>query len=184
MRTGTTDAGTALLLAARTGDADAAESFIRLTQNSVQRFCAHLADPQNAPDLAQETYARAFSSISGFKGRSTALTWLLGIARHACADHFRVAARRPATQSLDEHTGSHARAGGDLAEHAAIVGLVNELVIDRREAFVLTQLLGLSYEEAAAVCNCPVGTIRSRVARARHDLVQAFESAQRDEATG
>ena len=52
--------------------------------------------------------------------------------------------------------------------------LLDVLDHDRREAFVLTQLVGLSYAEAADVCGCPVGTIRSRVARARGDLVTAF----------
>ena len=53
--------------------------------------------------------------------------------------------------------------------------LVDDLDADRREAFVLTQVLDLSYAEAAEVCGCPVGTIRSRVARAREDLITAME---------
>jgi RNA polymerase sigma-70 factor (ECF subfamily) len=53
--------------------------------------------------------------------------------------------------------------------------LLDGLDPDRREAFVLTQLIGLSYAEAADVCGCPVGTIRSRVARARDDLVSAVD---------
>jgi RNA polymerase sigma-70 factor (ECF subfamily) len=55
---------------------------------------------------------------------------------------------------------------------------------DRREAFVLTQLLGMSYAEAADVCGCPVGTIRSRVARARGDLVAAFGGGASHSASG
>jgi RNA polymerase sigma-70 factor (ECF subfamily) len=49
---------------------------------------------------------------------------------------------------------------------------------ERREAFVLTQVVGLSYDEAATVCTCPVGTIRSRVARARSDLIAAIRAAE------
>ena len=60
-------------------------------------------------------------------------------------------------------------------EAVLLRSLVTTLDLDRREAFVLTQLLGLSYAEAAAVCGCPVGTIRSRVARAREDLVAAMD---------
>jgi RNA polymerase sigma-70 factor (ECF subfamily) len=63
---------------------------------------------------------------------------------------------------------------GDLAESVAVRHAVDALDPDRREAFVLTQVIGLSYEEAAAVCRCPIGTIRSRVARARADLVDAL----------
>jgi DNA-directed RNA polymerase specialized sigma24 family protein len=61
--------------------------------------------------------------------------------------------------------------GRDPTGHVAVDALVRTLPDERREAFVLTQLLGLSYAEAARVCSCPVGTIRSRVARARADLI-------------
>ncbi len=70
-------------------------------------------------------------------------------------------------------------------EAVALRALVDALDTDRREAFVLTQLLDLSYAEAAEVCGCPVGTIRSRVARAREDLVEAMEgSAPRPQGGG
>jgi RNA polymerase sigma-70 factor (ECF subfamily) len=59
-----------------------------------------------------------------------------------------------------------------------VLDLVDGLETDRREAFVLTQLLGCSYAEAAAVCDVPVGTIRSRVARAREDLIGALRAAE------
>ena len=67
-----------------------------------------------------------------------------------------------------------------MARGAAVTDLLGRLEPDRREAFVLTQLLGLSYAEAAEVAGCPVGTIRSRVSRARGDLVDALDE-QRDE---
>ena len=66
------------------------------------------------------------------------------------------------------------------SDEAVLLGqLVAALDPDRREAFVLTQVLDLSYAEAAQVCGCPVGTIRSRVARAREHLVAAFDAAPR-----
>ena len=64
---------------------------------------------------------------------------------------------------------------GDASERVARQAAVASLAPDRREAFVLTQIVGLGYAEAAEVCACPVGTIRSRVARARADLVAALE---------
>jgi RNA polymerase sigma-70 factor (ECF subfamily) len=71
-------------------------------------------------------------------------------------------------------------ARGDLAEELALRGLVADLDPGRRHAFVLTQVLGLSYADAAVVCGCPIGTIRSRVARAREQLiVAATEGAAR-----
>lgn len=65
----------------------------------------------------------------------------------------------------------------DFAAEIALRDLVAALPIERREAFTLTQILGLSYDEAAAVLDCPTGTIRSRVFRARADLVEAMTSA-------
>ena len=67
-----------------------------------------------------------------------------------------------------------ATAARDVGEGVALRALLAELDPDRREAFVLTQVVGLSYAEAAEVCGCPVGTIRSRVARARDHLVAAL----------
>ena len=81
-------------LAARSGDPTAQAAFVRATQAEVWRFAAALVDPDAADDLTQETYLRAFRALPGFEGRSSARTWLLGIARRACADHLRAVIRR------------------------------------------------------------------------------------------
>lgn len=70
-------------------------------------------------------------------------------------------------------------APGDHSERVALDAVLSALAPDRHEAFVLTQVVGLGYHEAAAVVGCPVGTIRSRVARARADLVAALEGDPR-----
>jgi RNA polymerase sigma-70 factor, ECF subfamily len=158
---------TMLALAARHGDSTAAAAFVRETQPSVWRLCVHLGSRQTADDLTQETYARAFASLHRFAGRSSARTWLLSIARRVCADAVRLAVRSRALRIEPE-------VGPDHAETVALHQLLSALDPERREAFVLTQLVGLSYAEAADVCGCPVGTIRSRVSRARADLVSAF----------
>jgi RNA polymerase sigma-70 factor (ECF subfamily) len=163
------DEVTLAALRARRGDAAAATAFVRATQADVWRLCAHLGDPRSADDLAQDTYARAFASLHRFLGRSSARTWVLSIARRVCADAIRGAQRDRRAPLVRE------RVAGDVADSVAVRALVSELDQERREAFVLTQLLGLSYAEAADVCSCPVGTIRSRVARARADLVTAFD---------
>ena len=165
------DEVTAAALRARRGDATAATAFVRGTQADVWRLCAHLGSPATADDLTQETYARAFASLHRFLGRSSAKTWLLTIARRVCADAVRAAVRERALPDPE------ARAGSDHADAVTVRVLVQDLDPDRREAFVLTQLVGLSYAEAAEVCNCPVGTIRSRVARARGDLVAGLDSS-------
>ena len=159
---------TALALQARRGDAAAASAFVRATQADVWRLCAALGSPQQADDLTQDTYARAFSSLHRFQGRSSARTWLLSIARRSCADAVRSAVRERRLPT------PVSRVEADPSGGVAMRLLVAALDPDRREAFVLTQVLGLSYAEAADVLSCPIGTIRSRVARARTDLMDGL----------
>lgn len=161
---------TAAALAAREGDPAAAARFVRSTQADVWRLCAHLGDRGETQDLAQETYLRAFRALPSFAGRSAARTWLLSIARRVCADAVRERRRRPRVD-LTADVPDAPGASHDLGEGVALRQAVAALHPDRRDAFVLTQLVGLSYPEAAEVCGCPVGTIRSRVARARDDLM-------------
>jgi RNA polymerase sigma-70 factor, ECF subfamily len=88
------DDASAWALAARGGDPHAQAAFVRATQAEVWRFTAALVDAGCADDLTQETYLRAFRALAGFEGRSSARTWLLGIARRVCADHLRTVVRR------------------------------------------------------------------------------------------
>ena len=163
-------------LAAGQGDRAAATAFIAATQHQVHRFLAHLCDAGEIEDLAQETYLRALRSLPGFAGRSSARTWLLAIARRVAADHVRAVVVRPRVAGLaDWQSAAEAAVAGDgpqVEDGVVLRQLLDSLADDRRLAFVATQVLGLSYAEAAAVCDCPVGTIRSRVARAREDLIE------------
>jgi RNA polymerase sigma-70 factor (ECF subfamily) len=177
------EAVTELALAAARGNERALEAFIKATQQDVWRFVTYLSDAGNADDLTQETYLRAIGAIERFSGRSTARTWLLSIARRVVADHIRHVQSRPRTApgADPEHvlTGDrHARGFEDLVE---VTTMIASLTPEQREALLLTQLLGLPYADAAAVCGCPVGTIRSRVARARDALLADVE---RDDLTG
>lgn len=170
---------TSWALSAGRGDATALASFVRATQADVHRFLVHLSGPGDAEDLAQETYLRALRTLSSFEGRASARTWLLSVARRVAADAVRTAVRRPRTRDLGEDTQQTLErlAPRSGAQEAVLLrALVDALPGDRREAFVLTQLLDLGYAEAAEVCGCPVGTIRSRVARAREDLVRALDA--------
>ncbi|MGK5681130.1 sigma-70 family RNA polymerase sigma factor [Actinoplanes sp. URMC 104] len=172
------DETTALALAARAGDATALAAFVRATQAEVWRFSAALVDAGSADDLTQETFLRAFKALPAFEARSTARTWLLGIARRACADHLRAVVRR---RRLDARLAAEAWTGTpspDPAHRLTTADLLGRLSDERRTAFVLTQVLGLSYAEAAEVEDVPVGTIRSRVARARDELVTAVSQAR------
>ncbi|MFF0147486.1 sigma-70 family RNA polymerase sigma factor [Amycolatopsis sulphurea] len=171
---------TALALAGGRGDRAALERWVRETQADVWRFLAHRTSPAEADDLTQETYLRAFGSLPRFAARSSSRTWLLSIARRVVVDRIRARSARPresATadwQHAAEEQSARSRAAGfeDLIELGLLLAGLDD---DRREALVLTQFLGLSYAEAAEVSGCPVGTVRSRVSRAREDLLRAQE---------
>src|SRR3954467_5598299 len=172
------DSPAELALAAGAGDAAAQSAFVRATQAEVWRFTAALVDPGAADDLTQETFLRAFKALPGFEGRSSVRTWLLGIARRTCADHLRAVVRRRRLDArLAAQSCTHLPAP-DPAHRLSSADLLGRLSEERRTAFVLTQVLGLSYAEAAAVEDVPVGTIRSRVARARDELVTAVSEAR------
>jgi RNA polymerase sigma-70 factor (ECF subfamily) len=166
-------------LRAAHGDRTAAETLVSQTQQSVWRMLAHLTSRDVAEDLTQETYARAFASLTRFRGDSSARTWLLAIARRVAADHLRRRRTRPAVVTAGDWQRraeqNQPRLPG-LEETIALRQALARLVPERREAFVLTQIIGLSYAEAAEVCDCRVGTIRSRVARARDDLRAALDT--------
>ena len=156
-------------LAAREGDGVAVGELVRLTQPAVWQVCQALGSPGEVEDLVQETYLRALSGLDRYRGEAPVRVWLLSIARRVCADHVR---RRQRRRRLADRLARHATAtavpgaGGRRRPAGRLIDG------DRREAFVLTQLVGLSYEDAAGVVGCPIGTIRSRVARARADLLE------------
>ncbi|WP_432094084.1 sigma-70 family RNA polymerase sigma factor [Streptomyces sp. bgisy100] len=176
---------TAWALAARSGDRESVDAFVRSTQLDVRRYVTHLSgDAQATDDLVQDTYLRALRSLPGFEGRSSARTWLLTIARRVVADRIRATSARPRLAGVEDWQSAAERAqprglpGFD--EGVALSELLSVLPAGRREAFVLTQLLGLPYAEAAAVADCPIGTVRSRVARARETLVSLLDAAEED----
>jgi RNA polymerase sigma-70 factor, ECF subfamily len=171
------DEATGWALAARSGDPVAAAAFVRTTTAELWRFVGAIVGATSADDLTQETYLRAFRALPTYEGRASARTWLFGIAKRACADHLRSVVRQ---RRLSDRLASHttARAEPDPAGVLSAAHLIQALPEPRRTAFVLTQLLGWSYAEAADVEGCPVGTIRSRVARARDDLIESIRRAE------
>lgn len=161
--------------AARDGDPLAVAHLVRATQAEVRRLCAHLVSQQDADDLAQESFERALRALPGYRGDAPVRVWLLGIARRTCMDALRrqVRHRRLLTRLRGLPVETTPAAHGSAAE----LELLAVLDPDRRSAFVLTQLLGLSYADAAAASDVPIGTIRSRVARARDQLLRAHREA-------
>jgi len=170
------DALTRLALQARTGDARALGGFVEAGYQEVWRFCASLSGEKTADDVCQETFARAVKALPNFRGESSARTWLLSIARHTSADELRARSRRrrQGASAARAQEVTVTDASGDIT----VADFIGQLEGDRRAAFVLTQVLGLSYAEAARVCDCPPGTIRSRVARARADLLALLQSTE------
>lgn len=151
----------------------ALSTFVRTTWNEVSRLVTAVAGRELAEDATQDAYLRAIKALPSYRGESSARTWLLSIARRAAVDAVRATARRRRLTGRIVARGE-VRVTVDIGldDMTLTEQLLGRLETDRRTAFALTQLMGLSYADAAAVCGCPVGTIRSRVARARDDLVR------------
>lgn len=116
---------------------------------------------------------RMLRAMHGYRGEAPVLVWLLAIARRTCADHVRRSSRRAGILQRFPRRSSNV-----LADHSVELALLLDgLPEDQRTAFELTQVLGFSYEDAAAHLDCPIGTIRSRVARARSRLSGQVDAA-------
>ncbi len=163
-----------LLDAAVEGDNIAVGELVRRSQGKVFKLCQALGTNGEEEDLVQETFLRALGSLGTYRGEATVQVWLLSIARRVCADDVR---RRQRQRRLISRITQYTTVRQVVA-HEIAPDLLEALDPDRREAFVLTQLVGLSYEETAGVIGCPIGTVRSRVSRARSDLLDAVRRSQ------
>ncbi|AGE37399.1 RNA polymerase sigma factor [Corynebacterium urealyticum] len=187
---------TDLALRAARGDKGALNEFISATHDDVWRLLAHLANPDQADDLTQETYLRVLSALPRFAARSTARTWILSLARRVWVDSIRHDMARPRKSAAEwedaagDTPAAETTGGSSWVEWLDTQDMLNSLEPDRREALILTQMLGYTYAEAAKIANVRTGTIRSRVARARAELVdmqqaqQARQERQQAETTG
>ena len=173
---------TRLALQARAGDADALGAFVETGYEQVWRLCATLVGrPGSRRRLAGDL--RPCRPLPAAIPRR-----VLGpnVAPGHCASRLSRRApgrarRRRRDTALEN---SEEPSDADASANATVSDLIGRLDPDRRAAFVLTQVLGLSYDEAARVCECPPGTIRSRVARARADLVGFLSRPERDSRQG
>lgn len=161
---------TVIALRAKAGDRTAIDRLVEGLWPDVWRLCRYLGAPADPDDLAQEAFERMLRSLHRFRADGPVRAWALSITRRVCADSARRAARR---RRLEDRLFSlhHPTPHIDESWHG-IDELLAPLDAERREALVLTQLVGLTYGEAARVLGCPVGTIRSRVARARTQLIE------------
>ena len=159
------------------GDGQAFEAVCQVLQDNVWRYCyALVGDRELAAEAAQETFLRSVRAIRRFRGEAPVRVWYLTLARRATAEVLRRARREPGVERgwpVEEVV------PGPSVEAQL---LVEQLPAELRQAFVLTQVLGLSYAETARVMGSAVGTVRSRVFRARARLVAAWtgEPSQQD----
>jgi RNA polymerase sigma-70 factor, ECF subfamily len=139
-------------------------------------ICLHaLGSASDAEDATQETFLKLARHADSFRGEAKLSTWLYRVARNACTDHVRHDARRPSTPVADPSTLDEAPREADRTtgtEDALTVrAALDQLDAVSRQALVLVAVEGLSYQEAGAALGLAVGTVKSRVSRARARLV-------------
>ncbi|MBV9241826.1 MAG: sigma-70 family RNA polymerase sigma factor [Acidobacteria bacterium] len=179
---------TVFLEALRLGDAAAFETLVDRYSADIYALLYRLTDnPDEASDLTQDTFLRALRSIKGFRGDASLKTWLYRIAINESRNRFRwwKRRRRDVTVSLDVALGDTERTLHDtLADRsespedsalahereARLADALGDLKDIYREAIVLCDIEGLSYEETAAMLGINLGTVKSRISRGREEL--------------
>jgi RNA polymerase sigma-70 factor (ECF subfamily) len=158
-----------VLARARAGDIGAFEALVREYQADVWRFAYHFTrDRQLAEDVTQESFLRAYRFLRTFRGDSKFTSWLFRIARNCAMD----AIRRRAGQQSREHP--LPLGPPDPEARAELHAALSSVSAEHREPFLLIEVFGLSYQEAADVLNIRVGTVKSRMHRARHAMMAAL----------
>jgi RNA polymerase sigma-70 factor (ECF subfamily) len=172
------DADPRTLERARSGELRAFEQLVREFQADVYRFAWHLTrDRDLAEDVTQDAFLRAFRFIDGFRGDRKFGSWLFSITRNCAMDALR-RRRFPLVHELDlEIEGSV----GDATAHAELDAALRSISEEHREAFLLIEVFGLNYQEASDVLGVAVGTVKSRMFRARKALCAAIADEMPDE---
>jgi RNA polymerase sigma-70 factor (ECF subfamily) len=172
-----------LVARAQAGDSRAFEMLVMKYQNRVTHLAARMVGEMDAPDVAQMAFIKAWRALKSFESRSQFYTWLYRITTNCAKNHLVTRSRRPSNQDIDiadaEEFG-HSHHLSDIANperlllteelKAKILAGFDKLAPILRQAITLREIDGLSYDEIAAVMKCPVGTVRSRIFRAREEL--------------
>lgn len=185
------DADALLVERVKRGDARAFELLVIKYRRRIERLVSRIVrDPDSVPDVAQETFIRAYRALPNFRGESAFYTWLYRIAvntaKKEAADQRRDPVVSESSLAQGDEDGDetsrpeHALSDGETPEAVlasreiarAVNAAVEDLSEDLRQAVTLREIEGLSYEEIAQVMNCPIGTVRSRIFRAREAIAQ------------
>ncbi|HNR31130.1 MAG TPA: sigma-70 family RNA polymerase sigma factor [Candidatus Hydrogenedentes bacterium] len=173
-----------LVAHARQGDDAAFEELVRRHRNDVYRLvCRFLHDREEAWDVSQEVFIKAYRALWRFRGEAQFKTWIMHIAANQCRDHLR--RRRAPFVPLDEGIRFERAASAGEPDHAAEareLGLAIERALEtlphkHRLAFVLREYEGMSYEEMARAMRCRIGTVMSRLHHARRKLQDKLAEA-------
>lgn len=160
---------------ARAGDLRAFESLVREYQADVWRFAYHLTRNRTiAEDVTQEAFLKAFRSLRSFRGDSKFSSWLLRIARNCAVDAYRRTRHEGPVPDDALAAMSSDRPSGSAEDRIRIAQAIRALPEELRELFVVIEVLGFAYPEASAILGVKMGTVKSRMHRARAHLMRAL----------
>jgi len=171
----------ALVERVQKGDKQAFDVLVLKYQNKIiQLVYRYVHDSDEARDVAQEAFIKAYKAIGRFRGESAFYTWIYRIAINTAKNYLVASGRRPPRADIDAQDAEQYEGATGLKEYATpervllkdeiqetIARAIDELPDDLRTAITLRELEGLSYEEIAQTMECPIGTVRSRIFRAR-----------------
>jgi RNA polymerase sigma-70 factor (ECF subfamily) len=179
----------ALVERVQQGDKKAFDLLVLKYQLRVSKLVSRfLRNQSDVPDVVQEAFIKAYRALPNFRGESAFYTWLYRIAINTAKNHLVAMARKSPVTSIAVQEAEDYGASEWLKEYASperealaseleatIHQTMGELPADLREAITLREIEGLSYEDIAAVMDCPIGTVRSRIFRAREAIDSKLE---------
>ncbi|EXJ14714.1 RNA polymerase sigma factor RpoE [Imhoffiella purpurea] len=169
---------------AQAGDKRAFDLLVLKYQQKVSNLISrYIRDPSEVMDVSQDAFLKAYRALPGFRGESAFYTWLYRIAVNTVKNHLVALGRRPPGDDVEAEVAEQMDGGGRLRESATpernllsdeiartIQGALDDLPDDLRTAIMLREFEGMSYDEIATAMECPIGTVRSRIFRAREAI--------------